>query len=81
MSPQIFAESLLCSSRLENIHLAGQMMHCWVGAASPPASAAPRGKAPHRVGYEASVGLVLAASREYFNSSTSLTDSCMDLAR
>ncbi|XP_036290535.1 neuroblastoma-amplified sequence isoform X3 [Pipistrellus kuhlii] len=78
---EIFAESLLCSSRLENIHLAGQMMHCCAGAASLPASAAPRGKAPHRVGYEASVGLVLAASREYFNSSTSLTDSCMDLAR
>lgn len=79
--PQIFAESLLCSSRLENIHLAGQMMHCSAGSASPPAGTAPRGKAAHRVSYEASVDLVLAASREYFNSSTSLTDSCMDLAR
>ncbi|XP_036191191.1 neuroblastoma-amplified sequence isoform X1 [Myotis myotis] len=78
---EIFAESLLCSSRLENIHLAGQMMHCCAGPAHPPASVAQRGKAPHRVSYEASVDLVLAASREYFNSSTSLTDSCMDLAR
>uniref|UniRef100_F6S8F4 NBAS subunit of NRZ tethering complex n=1 Tax=Monodelphis domestica TaxID=13616 RepID=F6S8F4_MONDO len=70
---EIFTESLLCASRLDTLHLAGQMMQC---SASPP-----RGKAPCRVGYEKSVALVLAASREYFNSSTSLSDSCMDLAR
>ncbi|KAM7078156.1 NBAS subunit of NRZ tethering complex isoform 2-T2 [Molossus nigricans] len=78
---EIFAESLLCSSRLENIHLAGQMMHCHAGSVNPPASAAQKGKAPYRVSYEKSIDLVLAASREYFNSSASLTDSCMDLAR
>lgn len=34
-----------------------------------------------RVAYDNSVELVLAAAREYFNSSTTLTDSCMGLAR
>ncbi|XP_066242241.1 NBAS subunit of NRZ tethering complex [Saccopteryx leptura] len=84
---EIFAENLLCSSRLENIRLAGQMMHCRAGPAHQPgpahlpASTAQRGKALYRVSYQKSIDLVLAASREYFNSSTSLTDSCMDLAR
>ncbi|XP_033611926.1 neuroblastoma-amplified sequence isoform X1 [Fukomys damarensis] len=78
---EIFTESLLCSSRLENVQLAGQMMHCQAGSADPPASAAQKGRLQYQVGYEKSVDLVLAASREYFNSSTSLTDSCMDLAR
>ncbi|XP_032209160.1 neuroblastoma-amplified sequence isoform X3 [Mustela erminea] len=78
---EIFTESLLCSSRLENIHLAGQMMHCSACSINPPASVAHKGKTQYRVGYERSIDLVLAASREYFNSSTSLTDSCMDLAR
>ncbi|EHB07797.1 Neuroblastoma-amplified sequence, partial [Heterocephalus glaber] len=76
---EIFTESLLCSSRLENVQLAGQLMHS--GLANPPASAAQKGRLQYRVGYEKSVELVLAASREYFNSSTSLADSCMDLAR
>ncbi|XP_024603011.1 neuroblastoma-amplified sequence isoform X2 [Neophocaena asiaeorientalis asiaeorientalis] len=78
---EIFTESLLCSSRLENIHLAGQMMHCSACSINPPASVAHKGKTQYRVSYEKSIDLVLAASREYFNSSTSLTDSCMDLAR
>ncbi|KAF0870718.1 NBAS protein, partial [Crocuta crocuta] len=78
---EIFTESLLCSSRLENIHLAGHMMHCSACSANPPASAAQKGKTHYRVSYERSIDLVLAASREYFNSSTNLTDTCMDLAR
>ncbi|XP_036080545.1 neuroblastoma-amplified sequence isoform X2 [Rousettus aegyptiacus] len=78
---EIFTESLLCSSRLENIHLAGQMMHCSACSVTPPPGVAQKGKTQYRVGYEKSIELVLAASREYFNSSTSLTDSCMDLAR
>uniref|UniRef100_A0A670I1X9 NBAS subunit of NRZ tethering complex n=1 Tax=Podarcis muralis TaxID=64176 RepID=A0A670I1X9_PODMU len=78
---EIFTESLLCSSRLENIHLAGQMMHCSVWSIDPPVSVASKGKPQYRVCYEKSIELVLAASREYFNSSTSLTDTCMDLAR
>nr|XP_045004804.1 neuroblastoma-amplified sequence isoform X1 [Jaculus jaculus] len=78
---ELFAESLLCSSRLENIHLAGQMMHCSMCWINPSAIAAQKGKAQYRVSYDRSIDLVLAASREYFNSSTNLTDSCMDLAR
>ncbi|XP_022409869.2 neuroblastoma-amplified sequence isoform X1 [Delphinapterus leucas] len=78
---EIFTESLLCSSRLENIHLAGQMMHCSACSINPPTSVAHKGKTQYRVSYEKSIDLVLAASREYFNSSTGLTDSCMDLAR
>uniref|UniRef100_A0A8C0HGQ5 NBAS subunit of NRZ tethering complex n=1 Tax=Chelonoidis abingdonii TaxID=106734 RepID=A0A8C0HGQ5_CHEAB len=78
---EIFTESLLCSSHLENIHLAGEMMHCSVWSVDPPVGVASKGKPQYRVSYEKSIKLVLAASREYFNSSTSLTDSCMDLAR
>uniref|UniRef100_A0A452IME2 Uncharacterized protein n=1 Tax=Gopherus agassizii TaxID=38772 RepID=A0A452IME2_9SAUR len=78
---EIFTESLLCSSHLENIHLAGEMMHCSVWSVDPPVGVASKGKPRYRVSYEKSIKLVLAASREYFNSSTSLTDSCMDLAR
>lgn len=79
--PQIFTESLLCSSRLENIQLAGQMMHCAASPVPAATAAAAKGRAPYRVSYQKSVDLVLAASREYFNSSTNLTDSCMGLAR
>uniref|UniRef100_A0A4W6EGU2 NBAS subunit of NRZ tethering complex n=1 Tax=Lates calcarifer TaxID=8187 RepID=A0A4W6EGU2_LATCA len=62
---QVFVESLLCSSRVENVRLAGQLMHCCA----------------LKVAYDNSVELVLAAAREYFNSSTTLTDPCMGLAR
>ncbi|XP_036405464.1 neuroblastoma-amplified sequence isoform X2 [Megalops cyprinoides] len=78
---QIFTESLLCSSRQENIRLAGQMMHCSAVSQDIPVSLAFRGKGHSRVSYEKSVELVLAAAREYFNSSTTLTDNCMTLAR
>uniref|UniRef100_A0A3P8UP13 NBAS subunit of NRZ tethering complex n=1 Tax=Cynoglossus semilaevis TaxID=244447 RepID=A0A3P8UP13_CYNSE len=71
MCHQVFVESLLCSSRVENIRLAGQLMHC--------------SKVLYihygPVAYHNSVELVLAAAREYFNSSTTLTDPCMGLAR
>uniref|UniRef100_A0A672U883 NBAS subunit of NRZ tethering complex n=1 Tax=Strigops habroptila TaxID=2489341 RepID=A0A672U883_STRHB len=76
---EIFTESLLCSSSIDNIHLAGQMMHCSIWSVDLPSSS--KGKPQYRVSYAKSIELVLAASREYFNSSTSLTDSCMDLAR
>ncbi|NXG33710.1 NBAS protein, partial [Dromaius novaehollandiae] len=76
---EIFTESLLCSSSIDNIHLAGQMMHCSIWSVDP--LTASKGKPQYRVSYEKSIELVLAAGREYFNSSTSLTDSCMDLAR
>ncbi|NXJ11056.1 NBAS protein, partial [Odontophorus gujanensis] len=76
---EIFTESLLCSSSIDNIHLAGQMMHCSIWSVDQPVSS--KGKPQYKVSYGRSIELVLAASREYFNSSTSLTDSCMDLAR
>uniref|UniRef100_A0A3B3X2Q4 Sec39 domain-containing protein n=1 Tax=Poecilia mexicana TaxID=48701 RepID=A0A3B3X2Q4_9TELE len=76
---QIFVESLLCSSRVENVRLAGQLMHC---SADVPVSLSFRGKGHTlKVAYNSSVELVLAAAREYFNSSTALTDPCMGLAR
>ena len=39
------------------------------------------GLVTERVQYEIAVQLVLQAAREYFDSSTNLTDSSMDLAR
>ncbi|XP_063110384.1 NBAS subunit of NRZ tethering complex isoform X3 [Cavia porcellus] len=78
---EIFIESLLCSSRLENIQLAGQLMHCRTSSADAAAGVAQKGRLQYQLGPEKSMYLVLSASREYFNSSTSLMDSCMDLAR
>uniref|UniRef100_A0A8C5FM34 NBAS subunit of NRZ tethering complex n=1 Tax=Gadus morhua TaxID=8049 RepID=A0A8C5FM34_GADMO len=80
---QVFVESLLCSSRVENLRLAGQLMHCsQVPSLRPPLPLRAASVGPAlRVAYDQSVELVLAAAREYFNSSTSLTDSCMGLAR
>uniref|UniRef100_A0A673CVY3 NBAS subunit of NRZ tethering complex n=1 Tax=Sphaeramia orbicularis TaxID=375764 RepID=A0A673CVY3_9TELE len=76
---QVFVESLLCSSLVENVRLAGQLMHC---SKDVPVSLSFRGKSyALKVAYNSSVELVLAAAREYFNSSTTLTDPCMSLAR
>lgn len=79
---QVFVESLLCSSLVENVRLAGHLMHCSKVNQDVPVSASFRGKGySMRVTYDNSVELVLAAAREYFNSSTTLTDPCMSLAR
>ncbi|XP_051908566.1 NBAS subunit of NRZ tethering complex isoform X1 [Hippocampus zosterae] len=79
---QIFVESLLCSSRLENVRLAGQLMHCSTISQEDFVGGLSRGKGSAvKVAYDSSVELVLAAAREYFNSSTTLTDPCMGLAR
>nr|XP_046229839.1 neuroblastoma-amplified sequence isoform X2 [Scatophagus argus] len=79
---QAFVESLLCSSRVENVRLAGQLMHCSKVSQDVPVSLSFRGKGyAQKVAYDNSVELVLAAAREYFNSSTTLTDPCMGLAR
>uniref|UniRef100_A0A4W6EJA0 NBAS subunit of NRZ tethering complex n=1 Tax=Lates calcarifer TaxID=8187 RepID=A0A4W6EJA0_LATCA len=79
---QVFVESLLCSSRVENVRLAGQLMHCSKVSQDVPVSLSFRGKGcALKVAYDNSVELVLAAAREYFNSSTTLTDPCMGLAR
>uniref|UniRef100_A0A674NUU7 NBAS subunit of NRZ tethering complex n=1 Tax=Takifugu rubripes TaxID=31033 RepID=A0A674NUU7_TAKRU len=69
-------------SRAENIRLAGQLMHCSKVSEEVPVSLSFRGKGcALKVAYDSSVELVLAAAREYFNSSTTLTDPCMGLAR
>uniref|UniRef100_A0A673JN30 Neuroblastoma-amplified sequence N-terminal domain-containing protein n=1 Tax=Sinocyclocheilus rhinocerous TaxID=307959 RepID=A0A673JN30_9TELE len=73
--------NLLCSGREENVRLAGQLMHCSAGSEDTPVSISFRGKAHGRVSYSRSVELVLAAAREYFNSSATLSDPCMNLAR
>ncbi|XP_052380578.1 NBAS subunit of NRZ tethering complex isoform X2 [Oncorhynchus keta] len=83
---QIFVESLLCSSRPENVVLAGQLIHCSaVSHDVVPVSVSfrdrGRGGWSAKVNYHTAVELVLAAAREYFNSSTSLTDPCIELAR
>uniref|UniRef100_A0A8C5NA09 Neuroblastoma-amplified sequence n=1 Tax=Gouania willdenowi TaxID=441366 RepID=A0A8C5NA09_GOUWI len=71
----------LCRHTGRNIRLAGQLMHCSVSQ-DIPVSMSFRGKGfALKVAYDNSVDLVLAAAREYFNSSTALTDSCMDLAK
>uniref|UniRef100_A0A8C6TYY8 NBAS subunit of NRZ tethering complex n=1 Tax=Neogobius melanostomus TaxID=47308 RepID=A0A8C6TYY8_9GOBI len=76
---QVFLESLLCSSLVENVRLAGHLMHC---SKDVPVSVSFRGKGyGMKVAYDNSVELVLAAAREYFNSSTTLSDPCMNLAR
>lgn len=47
-----------------------------------PVSLSFRGKGyALKVAYDSSVDLVLAAASEYFNSSATLKDPCMDLAR
>uniref|UniRef100_A0A8C2PVG0 NBAS subunit of NRZ tethering complex n=1 Tax=Cyprinus carpio TaxID=7962 RepID=A0A8C2PVG0_CYPCA len=73
--------NLLCSGREENVRLAGQLMHCSAVSEDTPVSVSFRGKAHARVSYSRSVELVLAAAREYFNSSATLSDPCMNLAR
>uniref|UniRef100_A0A8B9GME1 NBAS subunit of NRZ tethering complex n=1 Tax=Astyanax mexicanus TaxID=7994 RepID=A0A8B9GME1_ASTMX len=78
---QVFVESLLCSGREENVKLAGQLMQRSSMSQDVPGSTAFRGKAPPRVAYARSVELVLASAREYFNSSATLNDPCINLAR
>uniref|UniRef100_A0A665VW68 Neuroblastoma-amplified sequence N-terminal domain-containing protein n=1 Tax=Echeneis naucrates TaxID=173247 RepID=A0A665VW68_ECHNA len=69
-------------NRVENVRLAGQLMHCSKVSQDVPVSLSFRGKGyALKVAYDSSVELVLAAAREYFNSSTTLTDPCMGLAR
>ncbi|KAL0164778.1 hypothetical protein M9458_040531, partial [Cirrhinus mrigala] len=56
-------------------------MHCSAVSEDTPVSVSFRGKAHARVSYSRSVELVLAAACEYFNSSATLSDPCMNLAR
>ncbi|ESP01249.1 hypothetical protein LOTGIDRAFT_212786 [Lottia gigantea] len=68
---EIFVESLLCSSRLDNIKLAGELIEQYNDD----------NRTTNRVQYKQAIQLTLSAAREYFNSSTNLMDSCMELAR
>ncbi|XP_022250297.1 neuroblastoma-amplified sequence-like [Limulus polyphemus] len=83
---EIFTESLLCSGSKESISLAGQMLEC--------SHSVVRGKSPlilssqtggpfysNKVPYHKAVKLVLVAAQEYFNSSATLSDPCMALAK
>uniref|UniRef100_A0A8K9WWQ7 NBAS subunit of NRZ tethering complex n=1 Tax=Oncorhynchus mykiss TaxID=8022 RepID=A0A8K9WWQ7_ONCMY len=74
------------SGRPENVVLAGQLIHCSaVSHDVVPVSVSfrdrGRGGLSAKVNYHTAVELVLAAAREYFNSSTTLTDPCIELAR
>ncbi|KAF7694273.1 hypothetical protein HF521_008026 [Silurus meridionalis] len=77
---QVFVESLLCSGREENVLLAGQLMQCSSSGPVPPLGPVFRVKAS-RVAYARSVELALDSAREYFNSSSTLNDPCINLAR
>ncbi|XP_053503129.1 NBAS subunit of NRZ tethering complex isoform X1 [Ictalurus furcatus] len=77
---QVFVESLLCSGREENVLLAGQLMQRSSSVPVPPVGPALRVKAAC-VPYAQSVDLALASAREYFNSSATLSDPCISLAR
>ena len=75
---QIFTESLLCSSRKENIVLAGELMERSQTDATQSQSSFGMGQ---RVAYDRAVELIVSSAQEYFNSSANLMDVCMDLAR
>jgi len=86
---KIFVESLLCSGCDENIKLAGRMIEHSRSSAQqhPQLHQQQMGEQrmvdvlQFRVAYEQSVQLVLAAAREYFDSSATLSDADMELAR
>ena len=76
---QIFVESLLCSSNMNNIQLAGKLVERTVEESRKPT---PRNyNMQTRVPYDRAIELILAASQEYFNSAADLADQCMVLAR
>jgi hypothetical protein len=79
---QIFTESLLCASNHSSIKLAGEIIECsGVEAHLGTGSGLPSVLLQPKVEYNRALQLVLNAAREYFNSSTSLVDPCMNLAR
>lgn len=78
---EIFVEALLCSGKLEIIGLAARMMEC--NSSNMPTSPIGLSYLIHhkKLDYARAVKLVLAAAREYFNSSETPSDPCMNLAR
>ncbi|KAL3866901.1 hypothetical protein ACJMK2_044151 [Sinanodonta woodiana] len=75
---EIFTASLLCSGKLENIKLAGKLVERTESGLIPTPTVY---TFQTRVPYERSIILILSSAQEYFNSSASLSDPCMDLAR
>ncbi|GFR05331.1 neuroblastoma-amplified sequence [Trichonephila clavata] len=73
---EIILQSLLCSGKLENITFAGKMMEC-----NNKQRKQIIGPQSFKLPYSKSVELVLAASHEYFNSSSDASDPCMSLAK
>ncbi|XP_064620288.1 NBAS subunit of NRZ tethering complex-like [Lineus longissimus] len=79
---EIFTESLLCSSNLNSIKLASEMMECGSNEAhSSTGSGLPSVLLQPKVEYRRAFELALNAAREYFNSSANLIDPCMHLAK
>lgn len=72
-----------CHTKPTGAQKLDEMLHwCFQVSEDVPVSLSFRGKGyAVKVAYGKSVELVLAAAREYFNSSTTLKDSCMGLAR
>lgn len=93
--PKVFAESLLCSGQVDNIHLASQVLtltpdECSTRRQGPPYKNAPKEPGTpvssfksftFHLPYDESCNLVVNAAKEYFNSAGSLLDKDMDLAR
>ncbi|KFM69122.1 Neuroblastoma-amplified sequence, partial [Stegodyphus mimosarum] len=75
---EIVLQSLLCCGKCEGITLAGKMMECNNKQRREKLYIGPQS---FKLPYAKSVQLVLAASREYFNSSANASDPCMALAR
>ncbi|CAL1282753.1 unnamed protein product [Larinioides sclopetarius] len=73
---EMVLQSLLCSGKLENIKFAGTMMEC-----NNKQRKHDIGPQYFKLSYTKSVSLVLAASQEYFNSSSDASDPCMSLAK
>ncbi|XP_048258558.1 NBAS subunit of NRZ tethering complex-like isoform X1 [Haliotis rufescens] len=73
---EVYVESLLCSSSMDTIKLAGEMIERSLEDTKPT-----RQQRQKKVEYPRAVELVLSSAQEYFNSSAHLMDSCMDLAR
>ncbi|KAF8777200.1 Neuroblastoma-amplified sequence like protein [Argiope bruennichi] len=73
---EIVLQSLLCSGKSENITFAGTMMEC-----NNKQRKHDIGPQSFKLPYTKSVALVLAASQEYFNSSSDASDPCMSLAK
>jgi neuroblastoma-amplified sequence len=72
-SEQIYAETLLASGSKSNIRYAGQIMEC--------SRAESKESTQQKIAYEVSVALILKASREYFDSSESLSDLSMEYSK